>query len=141
MWIKRCGLSVSSYPPSYDRSGIINILYFDDDCIMCNTFAKWIVKLDRQEKIYFASIKELEDILPKEIDSVVYYSDDLYIKSDAVIEVLNDAADTKIFSVFKILPLCLRNRLYNLVAGNRHRLNKGEACEINPTVRKRIISS
>ena len=108
---------------------------------MCNTFAKWIVKLDRREKIYFASIKELKDILPKDIDSVVYYSDDLYIKSEAVIAVLNDAAGTKIFSVLKVIPKCFRNRLYKFIAGNRHRLNKGDACEINPTVRKRIISS
>lgn len=108
---------------------------------MCNTFAKWIVKLDRQEKIYFASIKELKDILPEEIDSVVYYSDDLYIKSDAVIEVLNDATNTKIFSAFKVIPVKLRNRLYEFIAGKRHSINEGEACEINPTVRKRIISS
>lgn len=108
---------------------------------MCNTFAKWIVKLDRRENVYFASIKELEDILPKNIDSVVYYSDNLYIRSDAVIEVLNDAAQTKIFSVFKVIPSCLRNRLYKFIAGNRHRLNRGDACEINPAVRKRIISS
>lgn len=108
---------------------------------MCNTFAKWIVKIDRREKIYFASIKELKGILPKDIDSVVYYSDDLYIKSDAVIEVLNDAARTKIFSAFKVIPKCFRNRLYTIIAANRHRLNKGDACEINPTVRKRIISS
>lgn len=108
---------------------------------MCNTFAKWIVKFDRHEKVYFASIKELKDILPEEIDSVVYYSDDLYIKSDAVIEVLNDATKTKIFSAFKVLPISIRNRLYEFVAGNRHRLNQGDTCEINPTVRKRIISS
>lgn len=108
---------------------------------MCNTFAKWIVKLDRREKIYFASIKELKDILPKEIDSVVYYSNDLYIRSDAVIEVMNDATKTKIFSVFKLIPKSFRNHLYKFIAGNRHRLNKGDACEINPTVRKRIISS
>lgn len=97
--------------------------------------------MDRREKIYFASIKELEDILPKNIDSVVYYSDDLYIRSDAVIEVLNDSANTKVFSALKVVPVCLRSRLYNLIAGNRHRLNRGEACEINPEVRKRIISS
>lgn len=108
---------------------------------MCNTFAKWIVKLDRREKIYFASINELENILPENIDSVVYYSDDLYIKSDAVIEVLNDAVKTRIFSAFKVIPECFRNRFYTLIARNRYRLNRGGACEINHTVRKRIISS
>ncbi|WP_255350827.1 thiol-disulfide oxidoreductase DCC family protein [Salinicoccus sp. YB14-2] len=135
-------MAVSSYSPLYyDRSVIISILYFDDDCIMCNTFAKWIVKMDRREKIYFASIKELEDILPKNIDSAVYYSDDLYIRSDAVIEVLNDATNTRVFSVIKVMPEFFRNRLYDFIAGNRHRLNKGDSCEINPKVRKRIISS
>lgn len=123
------------------RGVIINILYFDDDCIMCNTFAKTIVNLDRKERIYFASIKELDDILPEEIDSVVYYSDDLYMKSDAVIEVMNDATGLKIFSILKAIPVCFRNRLYDFIARNRYRVNRGDACEINPAVRKRIISS
>lgn len=119
----------------------MNILYFDDDCIMCNTFAKWIVKLDRHENIYFASIKELDDILPEEIDSVVYYSDDLYIKSDAVIEVLNDATQTNVLSLGKAVPNFMRDWIYDKIAKNRHRLNQGDACEINSEVRKRIISS
>src|SRR5699024_10825679 len=135
-------LAVSSYPPLYyDRSGIISILYFDDDCIMCNTFAKWIVKLDRREKIYFASIKEFENILPKNIDSVVYYTDDLYIMSDGLIEMPNDLTKLNIFSVFKVIPLCFTKRLYKSIAGNRHRLNRGDACKIKPEVTKRIISS
>ena len=121
--------------------GVIIILYFDDDCIMCNTFAKTIVRLDRKERIHFASIKELDDILPEEIDSVVYYSDNLYMKSDAVIEVMNDAVGLKAFSIFKAVPACFRNRLYDFIARNRYRLNRGDACEINPAVRKRIISS
>ncbi|WP_330166167.1 DUF393 domain-containing protein [Salinicoccus halitifaciens] len=123
------------------RGVIINILYFDDDCIMCNTFAKTIVRLDKKERIYFASIKELDDILPEEIDSVVYYSDDLYMKSNAVIEVMNDAVGFKAFSIFKAVPVCFRNRLYDFIARNRYRVNRGDSCEINPTVRKRIISS
>lgn len=108
---------------------------------MCNTFAKTIVRLDRQERIHFASIKELDDILPEEIDSVVYYSDDLYMKSDAVIEVMNDAVGLKAFSIFKAVPVCFRNRLYDFIARNRYRVNREDSCEINPTVRKRIISS
>ncbi len=118
-----------------------NILYFDDDCIMCNTFAKTIVRLDRKERIYFASIKELDNILPEEIDSVVYYSDDLYMKSAAAIEVLNDATGTKLFNVLKIVPVFIRDRVYDFIARNRYRLNQGDACEINPTVKRRIISS
>lgn len=108
---------------------------------MCNTFAKTIVNIDRKERICFASIKELDDILPEEIDSVVYYSDDLYMKSNAVIEVMNDATGLKIFSILKAIPVCFRNRLYDFIARNRYRVNRGDSCEINPAVRERIISS
>ncbi|KIH70143.1 thiol-disulfide oxidoreductase DCC family protein [Salinicoccus roseus] len=118
----------------------MNILYFDDDCIICNRFAKIITALDRKDNIHFSSIKALEGIVPEDIDSVVYYSDDMYIHSDAVIEVAADATGFRPVRLLKAIPVCWRNALYRLIARNRYRLNDRMSCTIDPEVRKKIIS-
>ncbi|WP_271399868.1 thiol-disulfide oxidoreductase DCC family protein [Salinicoccus roseus] len=118
----------------------MNILYFDDDCIICNRFAKIITALDRKGTIHFSSIKALEGIVPEDIDSVVYYSDDMYIHSDAVIEVAADATGFRAVRLLKAIPVCWRNALYRLIARNRYRLNDRMSCTIDPDVRKKIIS-
>ncbi|GAA3724682.1 hypothetical protein GCM10022378_13370 [Salinicoccus jeotgali] len=119
----------------------MNILYFDDDCIICNRFAKIITSLDRKDKIRFQSIKTLDTIMPEEVDSLIYYSDDIYIYSDAVIEVLADTTGFKPVKLMKVIPICWRNALYKLVAANRHRVNRGKSCTIDPDVRSKIVKS
>ncbi|GAB3060595.1 thiol-disulfide oxidoreductase DCC family protein [Salinicoccus sesuvii] len=119
----------------------MNILYFDDDCIICNRFAKIITRLDRKDILRFASIKALDGIIPKHIDSVVYYSDDLYLHSDAIIEVFADTTRIGAIRGLKIIPVCWRNALYRFIANNRYRLNTKMECTIDHEVRKKIISS
>ncbi|MCG1009269.1 DUF393 domain-containing protein [Salinicoccus sp. ID82-1] len=119
----------------------MNILYFDDDCIICNRFAKIITRLDRKGILRFASIKSLDGIIPAHIDSVVYYSDDMYLHSDAIIEVLADTTRVRAIRGLKVIPVCWRNALYRFVARNRYRLNEKMSCTIDNEVRKKIISS
>jgi len=69
----------------------LNILYFDDKCIVCNGFAKFVERSDRTGTVRFASVDELKKVMPEGFDTIAYYSDDLYIHADAVIEVVADA--------------------------------------------------
>ncbi|MFC3418325.1 thiol-disulfide oxidoreductase DCC family protein [Salinicoccus hispanicus] len=119
----------------------MNILYFDDDCIICNRFAKIITRLDRKDILRFTPISALDGIIPEHIDSVVYYSDDMYLHSDAIIEVLADTTRVGAIRLLKIIPVCWRNALYRFIASNRYRLNEKMACTIDTEVRKKIISS
>ncbi|WP_411841936.1 thiol-disulfide oxidoreductase DCC family protein [Salinicoccus sp. HZC-1] len=122
----------------------MNILYFDDKCIVCNGFAKMVSKLDRRDIIRFASVDELKEVMPEDFDTVAYYSDDLYIHSDAVIEVVADATGFKFIRLSKIMPKCLRTAIYKFVAKNRHKLTGNKTCEIDQIdseVKKKMISS
>ncbi|AKG74205.1 thiol-disulfide oxidoreductase DCC family protein [Salinicoccus halodurans] len=122
----------------------MNILYFDDKCIVCNGFAKFISRLDKKDVIRFASVDELKEVMPEDFDTVAYYSDDLYIHSDAVIEVVADATGFKFFRLSKIMPVCLRTAIYKWVARNRHRFTGNKTCEIDQIdseVKKKMISS
>ncbi|KKK35700.1 hypothetical protein WN59_02455 [Salinicoccus sediminis] len=122
----------------------MNILYFDDKCIVCNGFAKFISRIDRKDAVRFASVDELKEVMPKGFDTVAYYSDDLYIHSDAVIEVVADASGISAVRLSKIMPACLRTAIYKWVARNRHRFTGNKTCttdQIDSEVKKKMISS
>lgn len=122
----------------------MNILYFDDKCIVCNGFAKFVSRMDRNDIVRFASVDELAEVMPEDFDTVAYYSDDLYIHSDAVIEVVADATGFKFIRLSKIMPRCLRTAIYKWVARNRHRFTGNKTCEIDQIdseVKEKMISS
>lgn len=122
----------------------MNILYFDDKCIVCNGFAKFVERLDRMDIVRFASVDELKKVMPEKFDTIAYYSDDLYIHADAVIEVVADATGFKFIRLSKIMPTCLRTAIYKFVAKNRHRLAGGKTCgtdQIDSEVKEKMISS
>ncbi|HIW12904.1 MAG TPA: DUF393 domain-containing protein [Candidatus Salinicoccus stercoripullorum] len=122
----------------------MNILYFDDKCIVCNGFAKFISRIDSQDTVRFASVDELKEVMPEDFDTIAYYSDDLYIHSDAVIEVVADASGFSAVRLSKIMPLCLRTAIYKWVARNRHRFTGNKTCttdQIDSEVKKKMVSS
>ncbi len=122
----------------------MNILYFDDKCIVCNGFAKFISRLDRYDIIRFASVDELAEVMPEGFDTVAYYSDDLYIHADAAIEVVADASGLNFIRFSKIMPLSMRTAIYKWVARNRHRFTGNKTCttdQIDSEVKKKMISS
>ncbi|WP_020006430.1 thiol-disulfide oxidoreductase DCC family protein [Salinicoccus albus] len=122
----------------------MNILYFDDKCIVCNGFAKFVERVDRTGTVRFASVDELKKVMPESFDTIAYYSDDLYIHADAVIEVVADATGAAPLRLSKIMPTCMRTAIYKFVARNRHRLAGGRTCgteQIDSEVKKKMISS
>lgn len=122
----------------------MNILYFDDKCIVCNGFAKFISRLDKKDAVRFASVDELAKVMPEDFDTIAYYSDDLYIHADAVIEVVADATGFNLVRMSKIMPVCMRTGIYKWVARNRHRFTGNKTCgtdQIDSEVKKKMISS
>lgn len=119
----------------------MNVLYFDDECVVCNTFAMIITRVDRDDTIYFASIRELDTILPEDMETAAYYSDDLYLYSDGVIEVLADMTGMRTLRSLKAIPKGIRDGMYKWVSRNRHKLNSDEPSRIDHQVRKKMVSS
>ncbi|TDL98222.1 DUF393 domain-containing protein [Macrococcus brunensis] len=74
----------------------MNIIYFDDQCLICNRFVKIISTLDVEDKLHFAALhsKIADQKLAHRfyaVDSVIYLRDrEVYIYSDAVIAILKD---------------------------------------------------
>ncbi|ULG71232.1 thiol-disulfide oxidoreductase DCC family protein [Macrococcus brunensis] len=111
----------------------MNIIYFDDQCLICNRFVKIISTLDVEDKLYFAALhsKIADQKLAHRfdaVDSVIYLRDrEVYIYSDAVIAILKDLHIN--VTLLKLIPLNIRNSLYQYVAKKRY-LFRRNYCEI-----------
>jgi len=116
------------------------ILLFDGVCNLCNRTVDFILKRDRAKRFRFVALqsekgKELiaKFEIPTETDSVILiFKNEVFIESDAVIEIVKLLPTPwKWLTIFKIIPLKLRNRIYNWIAKNRYRwFGRRKTCRV-----------
>ncbi len=127
--------------PSINLISNNHILLFDGLCNLCNGSVNFILKRDKTGKFKFASLQseigielcEKYNIDPNIIDSFVLLKNDkIFIKSDAILEVLNDLSiGWRLFRIGIILPKIIRDYLYDFVAKYRYRIfGKKDECPI-----------
>ncbi|QCR33017.1 thiol-disulfide oxidoreductase DCC family protein [Lysinibacillus sp. SGAir0095] len=117
----------------------MNIILFDGECHFCDASVQFIIKRDQNKYFKFASIqseigqKLLEEFkIPKTIDSMIYIEGDKsYVKSTAALRICKKLDHLwKLFYPFLIIPVFLRDAVYDLIAKNRHKLGKKTECKI-----------
>jgi len=116
----------------------MKIVFFDEDCLVCNNFMNYLLRKDRNNILYFSSLnskafniycKEIKDI--QFIDSIVYYQDGhIHIYSTAIAEIFRDL--NHFLKLLILLPKPFREFLYRLIAKNRKKLKKNQTkdCKI-----------
>ncbi|MGE7666192.1 thiol-disulfide oxidoreductase DCC family protein [Ureibacillus composti] len=118
---------------------MVNIILFDGECHFCDRSVQFIIKRDLRKQFKFASIqgekgqKLLQQHgVPKTLDSIVLIEGGkFYSKSSAVLRICKQLnRHWKLLYVFIIVPSPIRNFVYDLVAKNRHKLNKSNQCRI-----------
>lgn len=121
------------------------IIFFDDDCLMCNGFVRKIVKLkSKKNRIYFASLGHLtisdEKVkIPKDT-IILYYSGIFYFKSTAVLKILLlTKVPTKFLGLLIVVPVFLRDFIYDKIANNRYIFGKKTYCEMPDKAFSEII--
>lgn len=124
------------------------VVLFDDLCVICSTTTQILIKLDRKSILRFASIEsefaeKLFKVKPhlEEYDTIIFYKNGKsFLKSEAVIEILNTIFNKNIFTVFRIIPLRLRDFLYDFIAKNRYKIfRKKTSCGIIPKEQKKLF--
>ncbi|GLR18570.1 thiol-disulfide oxidoreductase DCC family protein [Portibacter lacus] len=116
-----------------------NVVFFDSQCVLCGNLLKLLLKIDRNEKLRFASLQSefSRSMLPSEFveaanyKSVAFLKDgELYFYSSAVIELFSTIGfPWMIFKIGYILPKKWRDKLYMKVSNNRYSwFGKSEAC-------------
>lgn len=107
------------------------IVIFDGKCVMCSHFAQMIIRRDRARRFrLLAAQSPLGDALYRHygLDPVAYETNVLiedgraWFKSEASIRILSRLGLPWSIAVLgRVLPLGLRDRLYNVIARNRLR--------------------
>ena len=127
------------------------VLLYDGICHLCNGLVRFVIRWDRKKTIRFASLQSdrgqsfLKDreMPTDDFDTLVYIKEGkYYVRSTAVLEVLKDMGGFwRVFYIFIILPTCLRDPVYRLVARLRYRLfGKSDQCTIPaPEIRERFL--
>jgi predicted DCC family thiol-disulfide oxidoreductase YuxK len=118
-----------------------SIILFDGMCNFCNTSVNKIIKYDKKNVFKFAAIQsdagkklliELSiDIL--KIDSILLIENNtLFTKSTAVLKIAKQLSGLyKLSYSFIIIPLFIRDTIYDFIAKNRYKwFGKKESCMI-----------
>ena len=114
-----------------------DIIVFDGLCVMCNSFFKWVLKNDKDDKYLFANIqsnfyKKNMDI-NKSIDSIILIKENnIFYESEAIKYILKDLDKFFLLQlVLNVTPKFISNFFYKIIANNRYKIfGKKDKCEL-----------
>ncbi len=127
------------------------IVLFDGTCNFCDASVRFMIANDPADHFRFAASQSDAGIAalrasgrdPATIDSIVLIDRaGIHERSDAALRI---AAGLRLpwraLAIFKVLPVGLRDRIYDVVARNRYRwFGRREACSLPPpSVRARFL--
>lgn len=128
--------------PAFLRPGE-RLVLFDGVCKLCNGWAKFLIRHDRQQLFKLASVQSPEGQavlrwlgLPTEqFDTMAYVEDaELFVRSGAVLRILAQLPwPWRAFAALRVCPRPLRDWLYDRIALNRYRLFGRYASCVLPT--------
>jgi len=117
------------------------IVFFDGECVLCNSSVDFLLKKDRKKRLKFASLQSelASDMLqiiqndPAGTETIIFYDEGrLLIKSTAVLHIAAHLGPPwRAFAVFLIIPRNWRDYLYDLIARKRAKwFGKREHCRV-----------
>lgn len=127
------------------------IILFDGVCNLCNAAVQYVIKHDKKKLFHFASLQSEagQMFLKKHFLSstdfnsfILVYEDKIYSKSTAALMVAKNLDGAiKLLSGFIIVPVFIRDAVYNLIARNRYKwFGKKDNCMIpTPDLQSRFL--
>jgi predicted DCC family thiol-disulfide oxidoreductase YuxK len=116
------------------------VIFFDDVCVMCNSFVNLLLRVDRHQQFLFAPLRgeTARRMLPPLPDdpsrwSMVYVDESgIHDQSDASLQVYRRLGGIWwVLSLSRFIPRWIRNPVYRVLARNRYRwFGKRESCRI-----------
>ncbi|MDE3235920.1 MAG: thiol-disulfide oxidoreductase DCC family protein [Bacteroidota bacterium] len=138
---------------SYNPSSEHPVILFDGICNLCCNSVQWIIKRDTQAVFRFASLqseagKKLMADYPtsSQIQNSFFLiqTGKLYNRSTAAIHVVKQLSfPWRLLYAFIIIPLPIRNAVYNFIAKNRYNwFGKKEICWVpTPELKKLFLDA
>lgn len=119
-----------------------SVILFDGICNLCNTSVHFIIKHDKKKYFLFASLQsdaatkillQLNQKSFKNIENIVLIENEqVFIKSTAVLKIAKNLNGfIQIIYVFIIIPIPIRDYIYDFIAKNRYNwFGKKDNCMI-----------
>merc|ERR1712146_161749 len=138
-----------------NMDGARSIVLVDGDCVLCSGFVTFVAARDRRDRLRFAAQQSEEGqillkkhAMPMDLKTIVVVeldeassSTSCFTKSSAVLRTMRHLDGVWVLlCVFMLIPCCVRDFCYDLVASNRYRLfGKIGQCSLPPIqLRKKI---
>ncbi|MCS7053890.1 MAG: DUF393 domain-containing protein [Ignavibacterium sp.] len=125
-----------------------NIILYDGDCNFCNFWIKFLIKYDKEDKFFLASLSsDLGKTLLKKIqidsekiDSIILINNNkVFVKSEAVLMICKNLGGwLRYLFLLKVVPIRIRDFIYDLIAKYRNRIFISHSC--NNEVQEKIKS-
>ncbi len=122
------------------------IIFYDDVCVMCNSFVSLLLKVDRRQRFLFAPLggetsRKVLPPLPEDPGqwSMIYVDESgIHDQSDASLEVYRRMGGLWwLLSLARFVPRWIRNPAYRVLARNRYRwFGKHDTCRL-PTAEEK----
>lgn len=108
------------------------VVFFDGVCNLCNGFIQFLVRHDRQRNFRYSPLQSTAGarllqgypVDTERLDSIVLlHNGNIYERSEAFLRICKELGGRyRLLWVFRVLPLSLRDALYNLIARYRYRI-------------------
>lgn len=113
------------------------IVFFDGDCALCHGFVRFSLK--RSRNVLFSPLESelAKSTLPNKAslpDSIIVYKDgNIHTRFEALYAILENSQGLyRLLKVTKLLPSFFRDKIYDFIAKNRKRVQKGTTCPVPP---------
>jgi predicted DCC family thiol-disulfide oxidoreductase YuxK len=126
-----------------------NIVFYDGDCGFCNKSVQFILRHEKRKEIYFSAIQSeyakqffRENKIPEpDLSTFYFYTNYLiFTKSNAAFAILRLMRfPYSLLQIFRIIPVCQRNQIYDYVAKRRHRIMSGFCVVPTDEQKKRFL--
>jgi len=126
------------------------LVLFDGKCMLCNRSVQWLLSIDKQEKLTFATLDyalsnhlvKAPQTLP---DSIIFLRNKtILVRSNALIAILIEVGGWYQAAILlKIIPSFLRDAIYDVIAKYRYKVwGKTEACLLlTPALKHRFLDA
>ena len=125
-----------------------NIIFYDDNCVLCNHSIQFLIKKDLQNQFIFAPLqgklakKSIDLIYIKKLDSFVVLSNgNSYVKGKAVKFIIQNLKTLSFYKWVLFIPNSILDLVYSFIGKIRYKVfGKSKNClYLNKKIKNRFI--
>ncbi|GEN45358.1 thiol-disulfide oxidoreductase DCC family protein [Alkalibacillus haloalkaliphilus] len=125
------------------------VIFFDGVCNLCNGVVQFLIKHDSGDNFRFAALQSdfgervTSQLDQHDLDSIIVMTNGkMYTKSSGALQIVKKMDSAwKYLYVLRIIPKPIRDRLYDIIAHNRHKIfGRRDSCMMpTPELKQKFL--